>query len=115
VKPCPNPECNSLALEFLPVSYDGDNDNGSMVSCNLCGMQGPFALGENTELFTDSPELTEVQTEAARLWNLLPRNSDVADAWESGVQYALTDGARHWTGSLDQASIVNPHRQPVIP
>lgn len=76
LKPCPNPECNGEAALQPP--------NPHYVSCSSCGLFGP------------SPELTKsTAEEAARLWNLLPRMSDVADAWDAGRQEGRADVGKY--------------------
>lgn len=57
LKPCPNPECRS---EEVTVRW------GYWVQCAVCGTDGPIAGGR---VGSSPPD----DTEAIRLWNLLPR------------------------------------------
>lgn len=53
LRKCPNPECESRPQMARYQAY--------RVCCEGCGMEGPMAVKLNTK------------KEAARLWNLLPR------------------------------------------
>jgi hypothetical protein len=54
LKPCPNPECRGEDIRV----------DGILVACSNCYMEGPYVKEGRNE------------TEAVRLWNLLPREGD---------------------------------------
>lgn len=68
LRECPNPECGSTHIEVIPSSWL------AFVQCGECGMEGPRHYEDEW-----------CEAEAIRLWNLLPRRSDVQVAYKRGV------------------------------
>lgn len=62
LKPCPNPECQSDNLTRPNLYWAGAED---CINCNKCLLFGPDGCGEE---------------EMVRLWNALPRATDVTAA-----------------------------------
>jgi hypothetical protein len=97
LKSCPNPACDGEDdLELVRVFSRGPGYY--TVRCRHCVTCGPGG---------------DLEEEASRRWNLLPRKSDLADAWDAGAEQAIDDTheARHYAPTEHTYS-KNPHRNP---
>lgn len=102
--PCPNPECGRAAADF---SWDSWADQGEMwrVACRKCLAAAPYA---------------KARAEAARLWNLLPREAfepaHGVPAYAQGVtEEAVESAAAALCAQNNKATsyerLADPHRE----